>query len=190
MKKSYQVMFFLLLLIPLYYGGIIWLERTANKGYADAQNDLALRYQHGHGVSQDYVKAANWFTKAANQGYAAAQYDLARMYAAGTGVVQDYRLALNWHTKAAYQGYARSLYEIALIHEAGHGVEKNLINAHMFAQLASSNGHARAIELKGRLTDGLTAAEVEQAQIRGKQWIKRREYPTATRLEEERSALQ
>lgn len=174
MKKSHQLIIYVLLLIPLYYGGIIWLERTAEKGYADAQHDLGLRTLHGDGLAQDSHKAAQLFTQAAEQNYAASQYELARLYAVGNGVGQDYSLAMLWHTKAAYQGYARSLYEIALLNEAGYGVPKDLIKAHMFAQIASSNQHAKAIALKERLTQQLTPEQVVQAQIMGKQWISER----------------
>ena len=65
MKKSYQVLFFVLAIIPLYYGGILWLERAADKGYADAQHNLALRTLHGDGLSQDASKAAQLFIQAA-----------------------------------------------------------------------------------------------------------------------------
>jgi TPR repeat protein len=170
-KKSHEFIMYALLIIPLYYVGILWLERTADKGYADAQHDLALRTLHGDGLSQDSHKAAELFTQAAEQNYAASQYELGRLYAAGNGVGQNYTLAMEWHTKAAYQGYARSLYEIALLHEGGLGVKKNLVKAHMFAQIASSNQHAKAIELKDRLTQQLSAEEIAQAQKMGKIWI-------------------
>ena len=41
---------------------------------ADAQNNLGVMYENGHGVSQDYAQAMAWYRKAADQGYAEAQY--------------------------------------------------------------------------------------------------------------------
>ena len=47
-------------------------------------------YEFGHGVPQDYVKAALWYQKAADQGNADAQSFLGQMYEDGKGVPQDY----------------------------------------------------------------------------------------------------
>jgi TPR repeat protein len=38
-------------------------------GYADAQYNLALMYNNGEGVPQDYALAVEWYRKAAEQGY-------------------------------------------------------------------------------------------------------------------------
>jgi TPR repeat protein len=43
-------------------------QRAAAQGLAPAQFRLALMYDRGWGVTQDYAKAANWFRKAAEQG--------------------------------------------------------------------------------------------------------------------------
>lgn len=54
---------------------------------------------------------------------------------------------------------------------------------------APHQGYAKAIELKARLTDKITAAEVEQTQVMGEQWIKHRKQPVASRLDEERPTV-
>jgi TPR repeat protein len=41
----------------------------AQKGNADAQNDVGAMYNLGQGVSQDHAKAVQWFRKAAEQGH-------------------------------------------------------------------------------------------------------------------------
>ncbi|MCP4042237.1 MAG: SEL1-like repeat protein, partial [Gammaproteobacteria bacterium] len=41
------------------------VEQAAEKGDAESQYELALRYQSGKGVKQDFVSAANWYYKAA-----------------------------------------------------------------------------------------------------------------------------
>ena len=38
-----------------------------------AQDTLAVMYEDGKGVPQDYAEAVNWFRKAADQGYPRAQ---------------------------------------------------------------------------------------------------------------------
>ena len=46
------------------------LRQSANKGDADAQYKLGLRYAHGDGVLQDDVQADMWFSLAASGGKA------------------------------------------------------------------------------------------------------------------------
>jgi S1-C subfamily serine protease len=57
-------------------------------------------YDNGHGVKQDYAKAAKWYRKAAEQGDAAAQFNLAIMYAFGHGVMESGAAAADWYYKA------------------------------------------------------------------------------------------
>ncbi len=49
----------------------------ANKGDANAQNNLGVMYQNGQGILQEYKEAVKWYTKASEQGVASAQYNLA-----------------------------------------------------------------------------------------------------------------
>jgi len=81
------------------------LALAAEQGHADAQYNLGMMYDNGHGVTQDYVRAMEWYRKSANQGNANAQYNLGGMYRNGHGVLQDYVRAMEWFTKAANQGH-------------------------------------------------------------------------------------
>jgi hypothetical protein len=54
-------------------------QRAAEQGYANAQFNLGLMYDNGHGVQKDDRKAVEWFQKAADQGNAPAQFNLGRM---------------------------------------------------------------------------------------------------------------
>jgi len=80
--------------------------RRAEKGDANAQFVLGLKYDTGKGVRQDYAEAAKWYRKAAEQGYAEAQFNLGTMYDEGRGVQQDYAEAAKWYRKAKDQGVA------------------------------------------------------------------------------------
>ena len=81
------------------------LKRRAEKGDAEAQNNLGLMYVKGQGVEQDFKEAVKWFQKAADQGFAAAQYNLGRMYYDGKGVERTYVTAYAWWTIAAADGH-------------------------------------------------------------------------------------
>jgi hypothetical protein len=66
-----------------------WYSLAAEQGEAAAQNNLGVMYEHGKGVSQDYMTAVKWFRLAAKQGYGTAQYNLGVMYENGKGVSQN-----------------------------------------------------------------------------------------------------
>ena len=76
----------------------------AEQGYAPAQNNLALMYYHGQGVTQDYAEAVRWYRKAAEQGDALAQSNLSTMYYLGESLTQDYVTAHMWANIAAAGG--------------------------------------------------------------------------------------
>src|SRR5258707_11697406 len=57
----------------------LWVP-LAEQGNRDAQYNLGIAYQYGHGVTRDHSVAASWFRKAANQGLAAAQLSLGVLY--------------------------------------------------------------------------------------------------------------
>jgi TPR repeat protein len=73
----------------------------AEHGNAGAQFSLALMYNNGRGVPQNYAEAVKWYRKAADQGYADAQSNLGDMYANRQGVPQDYATTAAWYRKAA-----------------------------------------------------------------------------------------
>ena len=52
----------------------------AEQGYASAQFNLGVIYDHEQGVEQDYIEAAKWYRKAAEQGHRDAQFNLGVMF--------------------------------------------------------------------------------------------------------------
>lgn len=51
----------------------MWLHRSAEFGYVDAQYLLGVLYENGRGISKDNIKASVWYLLAANQGNKKAQ---------------------------------------------------------------------------------------------------------------------
>ncbi len=84
-------------------------QKLAEKGAADAQTNLGLMYEHGHGVAQDHKQAVKWYRLAAAQGYAAAQVNLGLMYGKGLGVAKDDLRAYMWFILAAGSGQAKAI---------------------------------------------------------------------------------
>lgn len=55
-----------------------WFTKAADQGFSKAQSNLAFRYLHGEGASQNVKLAVNLFEKAAEQGIENAQHELGR----------------------------------------------------------------------------------------------------------------
>ncbi len=101
----------------------------AKQGYAEAQSNLGVMYDIGHGVPQDYAEAVKWYRKAAEQGYAEAQHNLGRMYVKGLSVPQDYARAAKWYRKAAEQGVADAQHYLGVMYDKGLGVPQDYAKA-------------------------------------------------------------
>jgi hypothetical protein len=121
----------------------IW-TLAADKGDAEAQNDLGLLYDQGQGVAQDYNQAVAWFRKAADQGYAEAQNNLGLTYAKGQGVPQDNNQAVAWFRKAADQGYAEGQINLGAMYANGRGVLQDYNQAVSWFRKAAEKGFPRA----------------------------------------------
>ncbi|MGD0792922.1 MAG: GAF domain-containing protein [Terriglobales bacterium] len=80
------------------------LRKLADRGDADAQWQLGVRYHNGEDVPRDDVQAMQWFLRAAEQGHVTAQATLGAYYWAGRGVPQDLSRAYFWSALALAQG--------------------------------------------------------------------------------------
>ncbi len=114
----------------LYYNGqgvresnaeaLLWFERAARQGLADAQYQLANMYTFGMApvpADTDPQRiAAQWYFEAASQGHADAQYSLGILFLTGSGVTQSPEEANKWIARAAQQGHAD-----AKAYQAGSG---------------------------------------------------------------------
>lgn len=80
------------------------LLKLAKQGDADGQFELALCYEDGKGVEQNFGEAIKWYRLAAEQGNTDAQYNLGICYAEGRGVRQNWNESFKWSKSAAKQG--------------------------------------------------------------------------------------
>ncbi len=78
-------------------------QKKAERGDALAQYNLAVMYDDGRGIPQDFQKAIYWYTKAAKQGDTKAQTSVARIHFIGfpTKNSRDVEKAIYWYTRAA-----------------------------------------------------------------------------------------
>ena len=136
----------------------------AEAGDEVAQYSLALMYNNGEGVLQDYKEAVKWYRLAAEQGYVQAQYNLGNSYSTGEGVLQDYKEAVKWYRLAAEQGYAAAQSNLAVMYERGNGILQDNTMAHVWYNIASANGHDKAGEWRDGRAGLMTNADISKAQ--------------------------
>jgi len=99
-----------------------WMLRSAEQGYAPAQEMMGLMYM---GANGDYGKADMWLRRAAEEGNVEAQFWLGAAYEQGRIGATDYREAFRWLRKAAEQGHPDAQVSLAQMYEDGEFVSQN-----------------------------------------------------------------
>jgi TPR repeat protein len=122
-------------------------ETQAERGSAEAQFHLGLRYANGEGPVRDYGQAAKWYLKAAEQNHVLAQFNLGTMYASGQGVHQNESEAEIWFGKAARQGDAGAQHCLGMgryrasIRDLPENMRESRIEAYKWFILAGAQGY-------------------------------------------------
>jgi TPR repeat protein len=83
------------------------VHTAAERGHADALNDLATSLSRGEGVVRDESKAFEYFLMAAERGSAAAQQNTAKYYERGLGTPADAIKARYWYEQADASIYGK-----------------------------------------------------------------------------------
>jgi TPR repeat protein len=115
----------------------------ARTGDAEAQYDVAYRYEKGRGVDEDEELALEWYKKAAGQGLAKAQYKVGTYYMKGIAVDEDPEQAKIWLQKSADLGYAPAQYQLGKLYAAPRG-GRDYQMAVTWLQKARDNGYEPA----------------------------------------------
>jgi TPR repeat protein len=116
------------------------VRTSAEQGDATAQYNLAVAYDSGESVPQDYAEAVKWYRKAADQGYPSAQSNLGNMYENGRGVQQNPLEAAKWYRKAAEQGLAAAQYNLGIMYANGQGVPRDAAESTKWFRKAAEHG--------------------------------------------------
>mmetsp|Transcript_31695 Transcript_31695/g.51254 ORF Transcript_31695/g.51254 Transcript_31695/m.51254 type:complete len:104 (+) Transcript_31695:2212-2523(+) len=74
-----------------------------------AEFNVALCYQKGNGVEENFAIAIEWYNRAAEHGFEQAQCNLGVFYQQGIGVAKDEMRACKWYITAAAQVLAFQL---------------------------------------------------------------------------------
>jgi TPR repeat protein len=86
------------------------------------------------------------------------------MYRKGQGVKQDYKAAINWYRLSAEQGHAKAQVNLGVLYGTGKGVSRNPVYAHMWGNIAASNGKKNGAGLRDAIARNMTTLEIEKAQ--------------------------
>jgi uncharacterized protein len=153
------------------YAAAVRLWRPlAEQGNPDAQYNLAVAYQYGHGVTRDHAAAVSWFQKAANQRLPGAQLSLGVLYENGVGVPQDFAIAVSWYRKAAEQGNTAAQLNLGVMYENGWGVAQNYVVAHMWFSLAAAAGDGDAARNQDISAAKMTSEQIAEARRLAREW--------------------
>jgi TonB family protein len=160
--------------------GVPALLAKTEAGDGAAQLELALAYNRGYGVKQDFVEARKWSQLAAEEGYARAQDLLGKLYFLGQGVKMDRAEARKWFEKSTEQGFAEGQYDLGTSWWQGNGPSEQIqinqenteaLKAGLAAFiLAARQGHPGAMRNLGALSAATSAATPDQLP-RAYQWF-------------------
>lgn len=118
--------------------------KLAEQGLSEGQYNLAVCYETGDGVRQNYEKALFWYKKAAEQGYDKAQHNMGVMLYNGYGAKADHKEAARLFLLAAQQGNMYAQYNIGICCYTGDGVKKDIFQAVDWFRKAAKQGHPEA----------------------------------------------
>ena len=145
----------------------------AEQGDTTAQYDLAVMYDNGQGVAQDFKAAANWYARAAEMGHASAQFSLSGMYERGRGVPQDYKTATMWLTRAAEKGHPVAQNYLGMAYMTGQGTPRNYVRAHKWWNIAASQGDEKAKEYREKIEKTMSSTQIVEAKRRAREWVEK-----------------
>lgn len=122
-----------------------WFRKSAELGFAPAQDKLGIIYEHGIGVAKSATEAIKWYTLAAQSGNLEGQYHLGVMYGTGTGVATDFAKSSEWLLKAAKQGHVDAQATLGrLFLQGADEVPKDYVEAGVWLRKAADAGDAQA----------------------------------------------
>ena len=80
---------------------------------------------------------------------------------------------MQWYTLSPEQGNEYAQYNLGRLYYLGQGVTANMVYAHMWTNLASSNGFDMSKNLRGLITELMTPSQIERAQELARKCIKK-----------------
>jgi hypothetical protein len=140
-----------------------WYRLAADQGHVAAQVRLGDLYLYGLGVPQSGYQAQTWYKKVSDKN-SDAQFKLCQMFYKGEGVQEDLSAAYDWCLKAAMGRHKTAQVYVAIMLMNGEGIKEDDINAYAWLNLVAAHGEKIVIELKEKLSKGMSTKQIEQAE--------------------------
>ena len=140
------------------------IKDLAEKGDAEAELQMGLRYASiVSGIKDDRI-AVQWFEKAARKDQVEAQYRYGLALLEGKGVVQDYKTAYYWVEKAAQQGHALAQSTLGEMYNSGIPIKSDSERAYLWYNLAAAQGVEGAASSRDLVVKLLTPDQIAAMQ--------------------------
>lgn len=114
-------------------------QTDANRGVAEAQFALAMRYFDANELPADDKLAAQWLNKAIEKQYGPAVHHMASLFESGRTVPKNIKTAADWYRKAAKLGVVEAQRKMGHIYKDGAGVTADPVTAYAWFNIAASN---------------------------------------------------
>ena len=85
----------------------------------------------------------------------------------------DYATAVKWYTLAAEQRDARAQFNLGRMYAKGEGVLQDYVYAHMWWNIAASNGDEYGAELRDDVEKKMTPSQIERAQDLARECVRK-----------------
>jgi len=140
-------------------------KKSAIKGHADSQYNLAVMLYSGKGIPKDKGEAVYWFIRSAEGGDQSAQYNLGVLYSTDKELPKEYpkmengeiyfevssgrsvsnkEKATKWYKMAAEKGHVSAQLNLGVIYNQGIGVKQDYKEAAKWYEKAASQGSSKA----------------------------------------------
>lgn len=116
------------------------LQQAADLGWADAINDMGVKYLEGVFVEKNIGKAKEYFCQAAEKGSLLSYQNLGVIYYGKKYGMRDYKVAADYWRQGAELGSPRCQYDYSCVLRKGKGVKKDKKQADKWMILAARNG--------------------------------------------------
>ena len=108
---------------------LLWLYKSAEKGYGPAARALSTMYYQGNGVEKDLGTAAKWAVRGANKGDADSMAILALILEEQDSSPEEMTKAAGWMKKAADKGNNAAAFNYGLWSYEGELIRQNIPEA-------------------------------------------------------------
>lgn len=153
-------------------------RKAADEGNADAQYNLGIMYDNGHGVPPNGAEAQRWYRSAAEQGNVDAQFNLAESYKCGHGHGVEHRSgeAVRWFRAAAEQGDAPAMFNLGIMYQCGEGdMHDNAFACMCFrlalSKMACGGKSEKMLRINAMAAKAMTPEEKTESAELEREWI-------------------